>query len=237
MSEKIKKYTIDIFQIIIGSFIMSFGLALFLLPNQLSSGGFSGIAVIVHYLFSLPLGTIILILNVPLFIMAFFKIGKEFFIKTIIGTASLSISLDFLERFKPLTDDRFLACIYGGIIIGIGSAIILKVKSSTGGTELLTTIIKEYKPTMRISKLIVIFDIIVVATNVIFFKTLEIGLYSAIAIYIIGQMIDIFFEGINFTKIIFIVSDKYEEISKAIGTRVPRGVTRTLWKRDVYRNR
>ena len=233
MAKTIKKYIWDFVQIIIGTGIMSVAVALILLPNQLSSGGFSGIATIIYYLLKLPIGTVILVLNIPLFILAFFKIGKEFFAKAIIGTVSLSVMLDILEQFPPLTEDKFLACIYGGIIIGIGTAIILRTRASTGGTELLTNIITIYKPTIKLSTVLVILDIIVVSLNVIFFKRLEIGLYSAITIYISGKMLDIFFEGINFTKVIFIVSNKHEEIAKKIGEDVERGVT-GLYGRGMY---
>jgi len=115
----IKKIVRDILGTILGAFIMAFGISLFLLPNQLSSGGISGIATIVYYLFNVPMGTTILIVNIPLFLFSMFKIGKSFFIKSLIGTISLSVFIDILDKFQPLTDDRFLACVYGGIIIGI----------------------------------------------------------------------------------------------------------------------
>ena len=126
----------------------------------------------------------------------------------------LSQAINLFEKIKPLTQDRPLACIYGGILVGVGMAIVLKGNGSTGGTDLLTYIIRTYKPHFKSSSLIVIIDVIIVMLNVIFFKEIEIGLYSAIAIYIMGKMIDIVFEGINFTKMIFIVSNEYKEIAK-----------------------
>ena len=128
---KIRKIIIDFIQIIVGTGITAFSTALFLLPNQLSSGGFSGLATITYYLFKIPLGTTVFILNIPLFILSFIKNGKKFFLNAIIGTVFLSMFLNIFENLKPLTNDRFLACIYGGIISGIGSAIILKAKAST----------------------------------------------------------------------------------------------------------
>ena len=141
---KIKRYILEILGTILGSVIMAFGIANFLLPNQLSSGGFSGIATITYYLLKIPMGTMILILNIPLFILARYKIGTEFFLKSIAGTISLSIFIDLFDKYPAITNDRFLACIYGGIIIGIGTAIILKSGASTGGTDLITNIIKTY---------------------------------------------------------------------------------------------
>lgn len=124
----IKKIIIEILGTLIGAFVMASGVALFLLPNQLSSGGVSGIATITYYLFNIPVGVMILIINVPLFLFAFFKIGKSFFIKSLIGTISLSFFIDFLDKFKPVTQDRFLACVYGGIIIGLRNSNIIKIK-------------------------------------------------------------------------------------------------------------
>ena len=204
---------------------MAIGVSQFLLPNQLSSGGLTGIATITYYLLDFPMGITILILNIPLFIMAFLRKGKEFLIKGIVGTVALTTFIDFFDKFQALTNDRFLACIYGGIIVGLGTSIILRVNASTGGTDLLAHIITSYKPTYRTGNVIVISDVIIILLNVIFFKKVEIGLYSAITIYLMGKIIDVIFEGIYFTKMMFIISDKYLEISETIVQEVGRGVT------------
>ena len=221
----IKKQIAEIFGTILGSFVISIGISLFLLPNQLSSGGIAGIGTIIYYLLKIPMGTTIILLNIPLFLISILKIGKSFFVKSLIGTISLSTFIDCLDKFKPLTQDRFLACIYGGIIIGVGTAIILKVNSSTGGTDMVTYIAKKYKPSIRTGNIIVIIDIIIVTLNMFFFREIEIGLYSGIAIYLMGKIIDILFEGIDFTKLIFIVSKKSEEIAEKIGKSIERGTT------------
>ena len=134
-----------------------------------------------------------------------------------------------------ITNDKLLASIYGGIIIGSGSAIVYRNNSSTGGTEILSNILYKMFPQFKVSQLIVILDIIIVGTNVIFLKDIEIGLYSAVAIYIIGKMIEIVGEGTNFTKMIFIVSDKYEEIAKKISEDLGRGST-AIYAKGMYMN-
>ena len=214
---------------------MSIATALFLLPNQLSSGGFSGVATITYYLFNLKIGTVIILLNIPFFILDFIRLWRKFVLKSILGTLFLSLFLNFFERFTPLTTDRFLACIYGGILIGIGNSLILKSEASTGGSDLISYIIRIYKPKLSTSNIIVIFDAIVIALNVIFLKELEIGLYSAISIYIMGKVIDIVFEGIGFSKMIFIISDKYKQISNEISSKVFRGVT-GIYSKGMYTN-
>lgn len=210
---------------LLGAAIMALGTSLFLLPNQLSSGGFAGIATIVYYFLNIPMGTTIMVINIPLFFVAVYRLGKSFFFKSLLGTISFSVFIDIFDKITPLTNDRFLACIYGGIIVGLGTAIILSSNSSTGGSDLLSFIARTFKPNLRISNIIIIIDIVIVGLNMLFFKEIEIGLYSAIAIYLMGKIIDIVFEGIYFTKLLIIVSDKTEEIAKEVGEKIQRGAT------------
>lgn len=232
---KVKEFLIDMIYLTLGCAIMAIGTAVFLLPNQLSTGGFTGIATIFYYLFHFSMGTVILALNIPFFILAFFKIGKKLVIKSIIGTSLLSLFIDLFEKIPTLTNDRLLACIYGGIFIGFGLALVLKANASTGGTDLITYIARAYKPYMKTSNIIVVVDVIIIGLNVIFFKKVEIGLYSAISIYLMGKMIDIVFEGINFTKMVYIISQKYEEISKEIDKQLQRGST-GIYAKGMYTN-
>lgn len=231
---KISYYGVDLIQIIIGTALMAAGTAFFMLPNKLSTGGFSGIATIFYYLFNFNMGITILILNIPLFVIACFKIGINFLSKAIIGTVSLSLFIDLFIQFGVITSDRLLASIYGGIITGLGTSMVLKANASTGGSDLLAVIIKKFKPYFRTGNLIIIIDSIIVILNVITFKQLEIALYSGIAIYIMGKVIDIFLEGIHFAKIIYIISDKNEDISKKINNEIGRGTT-LLYGRGMYR--
>ena len=229
----VKKYALEYIYIIVGAFLMAVSTALFLLPNQLSTGGISGISTILYYLCNYPVGLTMLLINVPLFVIAMVKVNKRLFFKSILGTILLSVFIDLLENLSPITNDRFLACIYGGIIMGIGTAIILKAGASTGGTDLLSYVIRAYNNKFKSSRVIIIADTIIIFFNIIFFKEIEIGLYSVIAIYLMGKMIDIIFEGIYFTKIMFIISEKYEEISKEFGILVKRGST-GIYSKGMY---
>lgn len=234
-SDKFKQILKEMLETILGALIMATGVSLFLLPNQLSSGGIAGVATIFYYLLNIPMGTVIIAINIPLFLFSMYKVGKMFFLKSTLGTVAMSVFIDLLDKIEPLTNDRFLACIYGGILLGLGTTLLLKAESSTGGSDLISYIAKKYKPTVRSGNIIVIIDIIIIALNVIFFKEIEIGLYSAIAIYIMGKIIDIFFEGINFTKLMIIVSNKSEEIAKQIDQKVARGST-GLYGKGMYTN-
>lgn len=227
--QTIQEYVI----IALGCTIMAAGVSLFLLPNELSTGGFSGIATIVYYFFKVPMGVTVLALNIPLLIIAYFKIGKQLFARSIYGTIVFSLMIDLIDKITPLTHDRFLGCIYGGVFAGIGTAIILKFDASTGGSDLLSHIIRAYKKQYKSSSLILSVDTVVIALNVIFFKNIEIGLYSAIAIFLMGKMIDLIFEGVNFAKVIFIISPKYEEIAGQISASINRGST-GLFSKGMY---
>ena len=122
---------IDYILITFGAMMMSIGTSLFLLPNELSTGGFAGIATILYYLFKVPLGTTTFILNIPLLLIAYIKVGKKLFIRSIYGTLMLSLFIDIFDKITPLTRDSFLGCIYGGILMGIGTAVVLKNQAST----------------------------------------------------------------------------------------------------------
>ena len=151
----------------------------------------------------------------------------------------MSVFLDvfemIFENLKVITQDKLLASIYGGLVVGIGTAIIIKNNASTGGTDLLSNIISSKFPTFKTGNLLVILDTIIVIINIIVLKQIEIGLYSGIAIYIIGKAIEVIAEGINFTKMIFIVSDKYEEIAKQISKELERGST-AIYAKGMYLN-
>lgn len=202
--------------IIIGCFLAAFGTAIFLLPNKLSTGGFAGIGTIMYYLFNIPMGTTILVLNIPFFILGYLKIGLKFILKTIFATILYSELIDLLSGNINFIQDNFLSSIYGGIFVGLGLALVLKGDASTGGSDLIAHLAQKYNSKMKTSSILIILDIAIVTVNLIVFGDIEIGLYSAIAIYIVGKMIDIVFEGINFCKIIYIISDYSKVILEKI---------------------
>lgn len=189
-----------------------------------------GIATIFYYFLNWNVGITVFLLNIPLFIFATFKIGKKFLLKTIIGTILLSLFIDIFENVPLVTNDRLLASIYGGVLVGIGMGFIFKANSSTGGSDLIVNLAKAYKVKMSTGRLLSIIDMFVVILNVVFFREVEIGLYSLIVIFLDGTMIDIIFEGVNFSKLVYIVSDKSEEILKVIRDDLQYGATEIYGK-------
>ena len=220
-----KKIFREIVISLIGCGISAFGTSAFLLPNQLSSGGFSGIATILYYFLGWHMGLTIILMNIPLFIISYFKLGKDFFFKSLISTIAFSKFIDYFENYKIIENDKFLASIYGGVLVGIGLAIVFKTRSSTGGSDLIGQIISAFNSKLKLSNIMIGLDIIIVAFNTIFFKEIVVGLYSILAIYIIEKMLDLIFEGVNFCKAIYIISDNANEISKLLMNEIQRGVT------------
>jgi len=214
----VKNYLKNLSFIILGCIIMAIGTSMFLLPNKFSTGGVTGIATIVYYLFKIPLGTVNILINIPILIFTFYRLGKTVVINSIIGSLVYSLFIDILDKLPAFTNDVFLASIYGGIFLGIGTGIVLNANATTGGTELVSSFIKT-------SSLIMLIDSSIVLLNVLVFKEIEIGLYSAIAIILMGKVIDIIVEGTDFSKLIFIISEKNDKISKEIGEYIKRGTT------------
>jgi len=231
---KLKAFSVDLLKMAIGTAIMAIGVEQFLLPSYISSGGFSGIGTIIYYMMGISVGTTILVLNIPLFLVAYFKVGRKFFINAVIGTLLLSYFLNVFQHVEPITTDRVLACLYGSVIVGVGTAIVLKANGSTGGTELVALVIRSYKPGLKTGTLMIIFDTIIVLANTLFFREIEVALYSALAIYIMGKILDIFFEGIGFAKMLIIISPKWEEISDRISQELKRGIT-ALYGKGMYK--
>lgn len=214
----------EILFIVFGAILMAIGTGSFLLPNQLSSGGFSGIATVFYYFFKIDMSKSIIFLNVPLFIIGLFKLGWKFILRTVFATTIYSYAIDISNNII-VVEDRVLASIYGGIVIGIGLAFILKTNTSTGGTDLLALILQNNKINLKVGNIIAIVDIIVVFLNLIAFRDIEIGLYSAISIFMIGKLIDVIFEGINYCKVLYIISEKYEDLTEIINKELKRGAT------------
>lgn len=233
-TKNLRKIAISLIQTLFGTLLMAISVDLFLLPNQLSVGGFSGIGTIGHYLFNIPVGTTVFVLNIPLFLIAFIKNGRKFFLDSLFGTISLSIFLNLFENINIVTHSGFLACIYGGVLSGIGTSIVLKANASTGGSDLLAQIVKSYKPDVKTGSIITLIDTIVVVVSTIAFKEIEIGLYSAIAIFIMGKVLDLFFEGIDFAKMLIIISPNYQEISDEINKKIKRGTT-AIYGKGMYK--
>lgn len=212
----------------IGTLILAVAINLFYLPNNLSTGGASGIALIIYYLYKVPVGLTVILINIPLFIIALKDLGWKFCSKAIIGTVLLSALIEVTSGIKNIVNieqDLFLACIFGGLLNGIGLSLVFKADGSTGGSDLLAQIIYKKRPISSIGQILLVIDSLVIISNAIAFNSISIALYSVIALYISKKTTDIIFEGVNYTKAVNIISKDGDKIAKEIINKTDRGVT------------
>jgi len=231
-----KQWFISYTLITIGAFILAAGFVLFIDPHRIAPGGVYGIGIITHYLtqgmFSwapegFPIGTVGLILNIPLTILGIKILGPRFGVKTVVGFLLSSIFIDMLHMmlgYAPLVDDMLLSSIFGGVLIGFGLGLIFKSKATSGGSDIIAMIVAKYTR-LPLGQLMIYVDSAIVLIALVAFKDWKIPLYSWIVIYITGKVIDLTIEGVSYDKSLFIVSDKYEEIREKIINDLERGGT------------
>lgn len=229
-ARKAMDFTKNMVLMIVGSYLISLSINMFLLPQKMTTGGASGIATILYYLSNIPMGITILAINLPLFIIAIVKLGKNFVAKTIFSTVLLSI---FLELFKydqvirTTQIDLLMSCIFGGIISGIGLSLVFKAGASSGGSDLLANIIYKLTKVQSLSKVLMGIEIVIIGAVIICFKDVNLGLYSIIALFISTKVIDVIFDGIYNTKVATIITKKGDQIVDSILTELGRGATIT----------
>lgn len=212
--------------ILIGTIVTALAMNIFIINAQLLNGGVTGVALILQYLFKIPTGLTVLILNIPLFIMSYFYLGRSFTIMTIIGTLTLSAALVITSFSKELLTikDPLLLSIYGGVLNGLGTGIVFTNKGSTGGLDIISAIIKKLYGKFDIGMSSFVINTIIVAIGSIFFG-LTSALYSLILMYLSSFVVDKVIKGFNKKKLLLIITDKEEEVGFAIMENLKRGVT------------
>jgi len=222
---RLKRLIINGLYVLIGVILITISINSFFLNLKIAPGGVSGLATVIHHISGISVGTIVFILNVPLFVAGFLAFGKRFSVKTLLATFLLSFLLDNTLFLPQITEDLLLASIFGGIIMGCGMALVFKGGATTGGTDIAAKVVNKYFPSFNISEQLFLIDGLVVIFAMIVFRDFDIGLYSIITIWLSAKIIDIVFEGVGFAKAMFIISDNGEEIGKRILDEVGRGVT------------
>ena len=225
---KLKKYVGSwrhYISIIAGAFLVAVSINMLLEPNKIAPGGVSGIAIVLFHLFKFPIGTTMLVLNIPLFIIGIRHLGGAFGIKTLLATVMLSVIIDLIHFFPAITYDPLLASVYGGVIMGTGLALVFRSGATTGGTDLGAKIIHRFLPFITMGQLLLFVDFAVIIFAAVVFKNYEIALYAVITLFIASKVIDAILEGVNFAKGAFIISTKANHIAEKVITKLDRGVT------------
>ncbi|SHJ62002.1 YitT family protein [Paramaledivibacter caminithermalis] len=223
------KLLFDYLSITLGAFLMAVGLLFFLEPNTIAPGGVTGLAIVIQKVSGIPIDVTNLAINIPLFILGIIVLGGAFGAKTAYGTGMLSLFIRILiiafgSNIKA-TNDLLLASIFGGVILGIGIGLVFITGGTTGGTDLAGAILNKYIPNLSTAKLMMIIDLIIVASAGVVNKNIETSLYSIIALYILVKVADFIVEGLNYSKAFYIITDYSEEISKEIFRELDRGAT------------
>ena len=220
------KYYKNVLFIILGSFISAIGINVFIVNANLLSGGVSGISLILQYLLKIPAGYTVLIINIPLLFVSYFKINKRFSFLTLVGTLSISLFLIITSPLKQYIhlNDTLLLCLYGGIINGIGLGIVFSNHGSTGGLDIVSALIKLKREDFNIGTISFAFNLIIVAVGAVFFG-LAVALYTLVSMYMTSFVMDKVINGLNRRKMILIITSKESEVSKALMDKLKRGVT------------
>ena len=218
----IKEY----FMVGLGTLILAIGLQFFFFPNKIASGGVTGLALVVNYMFGIPAGLFVAVCNLILFVLAFVAIGSQFGIKSIYAAILLSVVLLIFEKFFPhhsLTNNLTLATIFGSVFGALGSTIVFTYDASTGGTSIIGKIINKYFG-LRLGMSNFIADAFVTVLAMFAFGV-ELALFGLLSVYISGYMVDKFIDGFNSRKQIFIVTENKEIIVEYILRDFNRGCT------------
>lgn len=223
----LKEFLYETFLLIMGCLLMALSFVLFFDPHSIAPGGLTGLAVIINYLFNIPLWFVNLIFNVPLFILAYKVLTKRECLKTLSGIVFFTLALNLFENFEnfQITKDVLLSTLTGGVILGLGLGVIFNINGTTGGTDLIGLILNRWLPSISVPKLMGVADFIVVMSSIFATGKIEIGLYSALGLYVAVVVSDMVVQGFYSAKSFTIISNSPDEISNAILEKMNRGVT------------
>ncbi|MGI8383599.1 YitT family protein [Robertmurraya sp. P23] len=217
----------NIFFILLGSAIFSFGIVHFNMQNNLAEGGFTGITLLLYFLFNLDPSYTNLLLNIPLFIIGWRLLGRNVFYYTLIGTLAVSVFLWIFQRYQinmPLKDDLTLAALFAGVFIGVGLGIIFRYGGTTGGVDIIARLVHKYIG-WSMGKTMFLFDVVVITLSLIFYLTYQEAMYTLVAVFVGARVIDFMQEGAYSARGAIIISEKNQEIADKIMTEMERGVT------------
>lgn len=217
----------NIFFILAGAAIFSFGIVHFNMQNNLSEGGFTGITLLLFFLYKWDPSYVNLILNIPLFFLGWKLLGRNTFLYTIIGTVSVSVFLWVFQRYQiemPLYEDLTLAALFAGVSIGIGLGIIFRYGGTTGGVDIIARLVHKYVG-WSMGKTMFLFDASVITVSLIFYLSYREAMYTLVAVFIGARVIDFLQEGGYPARGAMIISEKNDKIAQQISKEMERGVT------------
>lgn len=221
VKQRIKDYVVITF----ASMVYAVAVSLFLDPNSLAPGGVTGIAIILNRLTGLETGTWVLFINIPIIALGTWKLGWQFILSTGYCTLISSLFINLLSPFGAVTEDLFLAAVAGGCLMAVGLGLVFKSGATTGGTDIIVKLLRIRFPQLKTGFLFFMTDAVIVAASGIVFKNVDVALYAGIVIAINSLLMDVVLYGRDGAKLVFIISDKHENITKRILEELDIGVT------------
>ena len=221
----LKSLAIDVLFALVGSFVYSAAVRMFIDPNHISVGGLTGLGSVLNYLLHFPIGLSVLAMNVPLFLLSWKKLGRGFFFKTMFATVVISLMLDVTVFLPTFLENKLLAAVAGGVCSGAGLGIIFSRGMATGGTDLLAKLIKGWFRGVSYGKVILIADGVILVVAAIAYKDPWSILYSAITVWLSSTVIDTILNGMERAKSVSIITNRKEEVLQGILQDVNRGAT------------
>ncbi len=215
----------DYIVITVASGIYAVAVSLFLDPNSLAPGGVTGIAIILNRLTGLETGTWVLFINIPIIILGMWKFGLRFILSTMYCTAATSLFINLLAPLGALTSDPFLAAVVGGSLMAIGIGFVFKAGATTGGTDIIVKLLRLKFPHLKTGSLFLMTDAAIVTASAFVFKNVDVALYAGLVVVINSVLLDVVLYGRDGAKMIFIISDRHEQITKRILEEMDIGVT------------
>ena len=213
-------------KIVFGSALFALGFDLFLLPHDLNAGGITGLAmVLVHLLGGGSVGVVTAVVNLPLFMIGGMKVGRKFFLGSLIGMLASSAFLDLFTCIPVVGTDTLLAALYGGVLCGLGLGLVFAAGASTGGSDIIVRLLKRKMQNVPIGTINICFDLAVATLTGIVFQDMSKALYSGVTTFVSGQVIDAVVYRFDYSKVALIISKEYEAVAKTIDQRLDRGAT------------
>lgn len=229
-----KKYQSILFTLL-GTATTGFAIGSFLTPNKIVGGGASGISTILFHTFGIQPGLSFFLLNIIFLLLGLRVLGKSFIFKTLIGISVLSLFTELFSFFPIYTENLILSVIFGGALYGLGIGMSFAAGASTGGTDIIGRIIQTKFSFIPIGKMLLFVDGIIILVSLLVFKNLELTLYGIITLFVSSFSIDFIISKLNVSRIVFVITDKGEEISNNLVSTSPRGVT-LIDVKGVYTN-
>lgn len=224
---KMKNFCLDLLYDLVGSVLFAVGIVCFVNPANLAPGGMSGIAIMINYLWGLPIGLMSFALNIPLLVLSYMFLGRSLTFKTVKSLVISSVMVDMvIAKIAPVyVGDRMIGAVFGGIIMGAGLAVIFLRGSTTGGTDIISFLARKWYPHVQIGRLMMIVDCVILAVSILVFGNMEAALYGLISLYCCTMVIDNIIYGFDKGSMVMVVSEKNREIADQIMAELDRGVT------------